>query len=179
MPKKLIIAMIVLVPTVIIGTILLVGALEESPAPISAPVPVSAAGSASEFVSSPAPALDASAVDEGKLVYGQHCASCHGVNAEGQFNWKTANADGTLPAPPHDDSGHTWHHSDSQLTEIITLGPEFYAQSPGSGKTNMPSFKDTLTAAEIMSVLTYIKSLWNDENRQSQWDVSNGGEHSH
>lgn len=179
MPKKLIIAMIVLVPTVIIGTILLVGALGESPSQVPTPAQVAAAGSQPEFVGTPAPALDGSAIDEGKQVYGQHCASCHGVNAEGQFNWKSANADGTLPAPPHDDSGHTWHHADSQLTDIITLGPEFYAQFPDSPKSNMPGFIEILTPAEIESVLTYIKSLWNDENRQSQWDVSNGGEHSH
>ncbi len=179
MPKKLIIAMIVLVPTVVIGTILLVGALDGDSNPTAAQAPVSVANGLPQFVSTPPPALDASAVDAGKTVYAQHCASCHGVSAEGQADWKIANPDGTLKAPPHDDSGHTWHHADDQLIDIITRGPAFYAEFPDSPKTNMPGFQGTLSAAEIGSVLTYIKSLWNTENRQSQWDVSSGGEHSH
>ena len=41
--------------------------------------------------------------------YQEYCASCHGVNLEGQANWRSRNQDGTLPAPPHDETGHTWH----------------------------------------------------------------------
>tara|TARA_B100001057_G_scaffold439388_1_gene472527 strand:- start:63 stop:362 length:300 start_codon:yes stop_codon:yes gene_type:complete len=51
-------------------------------------------------------------VDLGKLVYKNNCASCHGVNLEGQKQWRQPDADGYMPAPPHDESGHTWHHPD-------------------------------------------------------------------
>ena len=50
-------------------------------------------------------------VKEGKKVYRTYCAVCHGKNLEGQPNWETFGADGRLPAPPHDESGHTWHLS--------------------------------------------------------------------
>ena len=48
----------------------------------------------------------------GQKVYGEYCASCHGANLEGQPDWKRRLENGRMPAPPHDESGHTWHHSD-------------------------------------------------------------------
>jgi mono/diheme cytochrome c family protein len=32
-------------------------------------------------------AASAKQANLGKILYGQHCASCHGVNLEGQQNW--------------------------------------------------------------------------------------------
>ena len=43
----------------------------------------------------------------GQRLYGDHCASCHGLNLEGEANWRVRNDDGTMPAPPHDETGHT------------------------------------------------------------------------
>jgi hypothetical protein len=45
-----------------------------------------------------------------------------GANLEGQPNWKERQANGRLPAPPHDASGHTWHHPDAQLFGITKQG---------------------------------------------------------
>ena len=56
---------------------------------------------------------DLSVTKLGKNVYMENCASCHGVALEGQANWRQRDPDGYLPAPPHDETGHTWHHSDS------------------------------------------------------------------
>jgi mono/diheme cytochrome c family protein len=53
----------------------------------------------------------------GQSLYADSCASCHGANLEGQPNWQSPNADGVLPAPPHDRTGHTWHHDDELLFE--------------------------------------------------------------
>ena len=50
---------------------------------------------------------DAAVVDLGQAVYAEKCASCHGVALEGQANWQQRDADGYLPAPPHDETGHT------------------------------------------------------------------------
>lgn len=110
-------------------------------------------------------------VDQGKTVYVQHCARCHGVNLEGQPNWRRRNADGKLPAPPHDASGHTWHHPDPMLFEIIRNGlvpphaPEGYA-------SDMPAFAGTLSDADIWAVLAYIKSRWTPEALQHQRSIS-------
>ncbi len=57
----------------------------------------------------------------GRQIYLTNCASCHGVNLEGQPDWQQANPDGSLRAPPHDETGHTWHHGDANLFQSIKL----------------------------------------------------------
>ena len=101
---------------------------------------------------------DVAVVDLGQVVYAENCASCHGVALEGQANWRQRDADGYLPAPPHDETGHTWHHPDSYLFLMTKYGIEEMI-----GKTypnNMPAYKDKLTDEEILAVLSYIKSTW-------------------
>ncbi len=108
-----------------------------------------------------ADATDPALVARGEPVYRQHCASCHGVNLEGEPNWMLRNEDGTLPAPPHDATGHTWHHPDAQLFETTKFGT---AAVVGSDyKTNMPGFADSLGDEDIWAVLAYIKSQWPPE----------------
>ena len=83
---------------------------------------------------------DLSIVFAGEVIYKTHCASCHGADLEGQSDWRTRDSNGYLPAPPHDASGHTWHHADDQLFEItkygaaVVIGDDTY-------KTNMPAYK--------------------------------------
>ena len=50
---------------------------------------------------------DNSVIVNGKKIYADNCASCHGVNLEGQKNWMSRLPDGLMPAPPHDETGHT------------------------------------------------------------------------
>lgn len=118
----------------------------------------------------PVPTLDASQINLGRQVYQAQCASCHGANAEGAPNWKTPDAQGNYPPPPHNDTGHTWHHSDRVLYEIIRDG---FADPlrPGSPK-RMPPFGDKLSNAEIRAVITYFKSLWSREHRAFQWEIT-------
>jgi mono/diheme cytochrome c family protein len=101
----------------------------------------------------------------GHLLYQAHCASCHGANLEGQPHWKVRKEDGRLPAPPHDSSGHTWHHSDDALFRITKEG--LAAIVPGY-ETDMPAFGETLTDDEIRTVLEFIKSTWSERERQFQ-----------
>lgn len=58
----------------------------------------------------------------GQILYTNNCASCHGAKLEGQPNWQSPNSDGILPAPPHDATGHTWHHDNELLFEYTKLG---------------------------------------------------------
>lgn len=105
----------------------------------------------------------------GKLVYAANCASCHGVNLEGQPNWKRRLDNGRMPAPPHDETGHTWHHSDRNLFIVTKSG--LAAIVPGY-ESDMPAFEELLTDAEIAAVLAYIKSTWPERQRAFQAKIS-------
>ena len=111
-------------------------------------------------------ANDAEQLALGQEVYTEACASCHGANLEGQPNWKVRQANGRLPAPPHDDTGHTWHHPDQMLFEITKLGVEAFG--PEGYESDMPGFADTLSDDRIRAVLAYIKSIWPADIRARQ-----------
>lgn len=111
----------------------------------------------------PVPTLNAARVAQGESMYTQYCAQCHGINLEGAHDWKERLADGALPPPPHDDSGHTWHHPDSLLISIVTNGGD------PAYNSKMPAFKDKLTENEIIAVLEFIKSKWSKDKREYQW----------
>lgn len=113
---------------------------------------------------------DAKQVAVGRQLYDAACASCHGRSLEGQANWQTRLPDGFLPAPPHDESGHTWHHPDRILFRITKLGAA--AEAPAGYRTNMPGFSATLSDEEIWAILAYIKSTWPEHIRQRQADIS-------
>ena len=101
---------------------------------------------------------DKETIFSGKSVYIQYCASCHGVKLEGQKDWISRLPDGLMPAPPHDETGHTWHHSDKYLFIITKYGIEDIIGQ--KYPNNMPAYKDILSDKEIISVLSYIKSTW-------------------
>lgn len=94
----------------------------------------------------------------GRSIYSEHCASCHGANLEGQPHWQQRSENGRLPAPPHDETGHTWHHPDQVLFELTKYGPA--ALVGADYESDMPGFKNTLSSQEIIAVLSYIKSRW-------------------
>lgn len=95
----------------------------------------------------------------GAALYREYCASCHGANLEGQPDWRSRKADGRLPAPPHDETGHTWHHTDDQLFQITRFGLK-PPLAPEGYESDMPSFEGVLSDAEIRSVIAYIESTW-------------------
>lgn len=111
-------------------------------------------------------------VARGKPVYDRHCASCHGAKLEGQPNWQDKLPTGRMPAPPHDVSGHTWHHPDAVLFGITRQGlvPGKYA--PPGYQSDMPGFGGVLTDEEIWAVLAYIKSSWPPGIRKAQLEMT-------
>ncbi|KUJ73135.1 c-type cytochrome [Ruegeria profundi] len=102
---------------------------------------------------------DASVVSHGAEVYEQNCASCHGSNLEGEEGWQGLDEDGRLRAPPHDATGHTWHHDGELLFRLTKYGPAEVIGDP-SYATNMPAYEGILSDDEIIAVLSYIKSTW-------------------
>jgi mono/diheme cytochrome c family protein len=106
----------------------------------------------------------------GEQIYRDHCASCHGVELEGQPGGQRPLPDGGLSAPPHGVAGHTSHHPDRLLFEITKFGGQ--ALAPPGHKSNMPAFGQTLSDEEIWAVLAYIKSRWPEEIRARQAEIT-------
>ena len=113
-----------------------------------------------------ADSADAGLVTLGREIYAGNCAECHGGNLEGQPNWRFRLPGGALPAPPHDATGHTWHHPDRLLFAITKCGGGHAA--PKNFISAMPGFGDTLSDREILASLAYIKSRWPAPIRRRQ-----------
>jgi mono/diheme cytochrome c family protein len=113
----------------------------------------------------------------GQAIYAANCAECHGASLQGEPNWRRPNQDGTYPAPPHDESGHTWHHDDAYLFAYTKFGGA--AVLAQMGITNVPSampgFADSLSDDDIKAVLAYIESTWPERIREARKARLSGG----
>ena len=145
-----------------------------SPVPTATPTVLDQAGplAGDPAAAGPLPALDPAQVAQGEALYATYCAACHGAELEGQPEWKQPNEDGSFRAPPHDESGHTWHHGDETLQEAIRLGGGRFDAAAVGGTSAMPAYDGVLTEAEMTAVLAYIKSHWTDETRSIQWQAT-------
>ena len=114
------------------------------------------------------PALDPVQVESGREIYQLYCVSCHGTRGEGAPNWEQPNAEGELPAPPHNAKGHTWKHADAMLYPMVNDG--WRDPFNKTERLTMPPFEDVLTPEEMQNVITYLKTLWTPEQRQFQWE---------
>ena len=110
----------------------------------------------------PSPTLDE---ERGGQLYRTYCLSCHGGATGGSMM--------DIP-PPHNATGHTWHHSDRQLTAIILDGSgqmgEMMRQMMGTVKDTprMPAFRGALAEEDVANILAYIKTWWTPEQREWQ-----------
>lgn len=100
--------------------------------------------------------------ERGPSLYRANCATCHGGATGGQI------AD--IP-PRHNAEGHTWHHPDCELIEIIRNGLPHRPELPDDAPT-MPAFGRRLTDDEMRAVLAHIKTWWSDQQRQFQSEVT-------
>jgi hypothetical protein len=96
------------------------------------------------------------------------------ADLEGQSDWQRSKPDGTLRAPTHDNTGHTWHHADQLLVDYVTLGgAETFCRLGVTGvESGMPAFGGVLSDDEIDAVLDYIASHWSERSRADQAEVT-------
>ena len=112
----------------------------------------------------------------GAALYAEACATCHGANLEGQPDWRTPGEDGILPAPPHDVTGHTWHHDTPLLLEYTLKGGQAALEARGvkGFKSGMPAFEETLTENEVLDILAFIRSTWPERAQEVQRQRTHG-----
>ena len=106
----------------------------------------------------------------GQAIYQQHCARCHGANLEGEPDWRRRNPTGRLPAPPHDQTGHTWHHSDDALFRVTKFGSSAFVG--GAYESDMPGFEKALSDDDIWAVIAFITNRWPADNQKRQESMS-------
>jgi len=113
-----------------------------------------------------ADAENAEAVQDGKKLYASHCASCHGRKLQGQLLWQVRDEFAGRRAPAHDQTGHTWQHSDEDLFAMTKFGR--FPTTPATVKSYMPAYAQNLSDDRILAVIAYIKATWPIGLRVSQ-----------
>ena len=117
-------------------------------------------------------------ISAGAALYADPCAVCHGAELEGQENWRTPGPDGILPAPPHDVTGHTWHHDTDMLVTYTLKGGQAALAASGvtDFKSGMPAFQDSLSEDDVLDVLAFIRSRWPAEAQITQRQRTHGAD---
>ena len=108
---------------------------------------------------------DAVLVAEGRVLYRENCAGCHGKRLEGQALWQAADGLAWRRAPAQDATGHSWKHNDAALLAITATGR--FPNRPAASPSAMPGFAGRLGAGQV-AVLAYIKSKWPPGLRAAQ-----------
>jgi protein SCO1/2 len=109
---------------------------------------------------------DVGQVTMGKVVYRRWCAGCHGRNLQGQPLWQLQDQYAGRRAPAHDQTGHTWSHSDEDLFLMTSEGR--LPAAPAGAPSYMPAFRNSLSSGQITAVIAYIKATWPIGLRVSQ-----------
>lgn len=153
---KQITAAVVLATAVVAVAALLRPATEEpAPALVQEAVPVAAVA-----------AVEHERLAQGKSLYQQYCAACHGALVSAGDSWRRLADRDQLPAPPHDDRGQTWQHPHWQLMEMIRGGVAPF--EPEGWAADMPAFEDELSEEQVLAVLAYIRSHWSARSLEFQ-----------
>lgn len=116
---------------------------------------------------------DAAVTARGSEVYAEACASCHGEALEGQPNWRETLPNGRMPAPPHDKTGHTWHHPDADLFAVTKFGTAAFVGA--DYQSDMPGYSKILGDDDIIAVLSFIKASWPQEIRERHDEINRRG----
>lgn len=91
-------------------------------------------------------------------VYAANCAGCHGDKMQGQADWRHVNAQGRLPAPPLDGTGHAWRHGNAELLHIMKFS--VLDQAGADYKTDMPAFDGKLSDDDLNGLVALIRDTW-------------------
>lgn len=110
----------------------------------------------------PVPSL--ATLNHGAQLFQEHCAQCHGPEAQGHPDWQTP---GVVAAPPLNGTGNDWKRSRAELINVIANGAK------RDGVLVMPGWRDRLSETDMNDVIAWFQALWPPEV-YAQWQRTNG-----
>ena len=122
------------------------------------PVPSTPAPATAFPAIEPAPPSLA-ALNHGARRFQEHCAQCHGPEAQGHPDWETP---GVVAAPPLNGTGNDWKRSRAELVAVILNG------ATRDGAWVMPGWNGRLSDAEVNDIIAWFQALW-PPDVYSQW----------
>jgi mono/diheme cytochrome c family protein len=87
----------------------------------------------------------------GARLYQEHCAQCHGPEAQGHPDWENTQV---VAAPPLNGTGKEWKLKKSELVKVIKSG------SNKDGMPVMPAWNGRLSDEEIQDIIGWFQALW-------------------
>ncbi len=87
----------------------------------------------------------------GSSLYQQHCAQCHGPEAQGHPDWRNPQV---VAAPPLNGGGNVWKRRKQDMIAIIRNGATRH------GEPVMPAWKGRLSDPDIEDVIAWFQALW-------------------
>jgi mono/diheme cytochrome c family protein len=87
----------------------------------------------------------------GVRLYQEHCALCHGPEAQGHPDWQNPQV---VAAPPLNGSGNDWKRRKQDMIEIIRNGATRH------GEPVMPAWKGRLSDQDIEDIIAWYQALW-------------------
>ncbi len=91
---------------------------------------------------------------QGVRLFHEHCAQCHGPEAQGHPDWRNPKV---AAAPPLDGTGNAWKRRKQDMISIIKNGAK------RNGEPVMPAWKDRLTDQQIEDIIIWYQALWPPE----------------
>ena len=90
----------------------------------------------------------------GARLYQEHCATCHGPEAQGHPDWERSSRTDLPAAPPLNGSGNDSKRKKQELVAAIKNG------TMRKGMSLMPAWKGRLSDQEIEDIIVWFQALW-------------------
>jgi len=87
----------------------------------------------------------------GVRLFQEHCAQCHGPEAQGHPDWRNPQV---AAAPPLNGTGNEWKRRKQDMIAVIRNGAQRH------GEPVMPAWKGRLSDQEIEDVIAWFQALW-------------------